>query len=105
MFQKRCSRCGMKGHERAACWYLTQMNLEARRLPDPLDKGRYARIRKTCGALGRRSLSELGKAFDLGAKKRVKKVSDEKIKEALPFAGRHVAGYTSKELFEALANG
>ena len=42
MWKKTCSRCGQKGHERSACWYLSQMNLEARRLPDNKLRRRYA---------------------------------------------------------------
>lgn len=56
MVELQCSRCKMFGHERAACWYLTQMNLMARRLPDFGKRRRYAVIRKHAGKKGKYAL-------------------------------------------------
>ena len=53
MWKKKCTRCGLRGHERSSCWYLNQMNLEARRLARPADRRRYAMIRKRAGTYGK----------------------------------------------------
>ena len=75
MAQLACSRCNLKGHSKAACWYGNQMNLTARKLGG-LFKTKYAVIRQRVGALRKRAqkhaaLTEKKKANLLASKKDV----------------------------------
>ena len=42
---RRCTRCYLRGHDRASCWYLQAMNQEVRRSGSFTEKRRYAVIR------------------------------------------------------------
>ena len=73
----------MYGHERAACWYLNQMNLSARRLPDFGKRRRYAIIRKHAGKKGKWALKNLAKELNTAAEVAAKGLTPEAKKKAL----------------------
>lgn len=78
-----CSRCNMKGHTRAACWYGTQLNLTARKLGGRFKKN-YAAVRRRFGAMRKRLGKVVADTDNRRAKITANRVSHDVLQDAFP---------------------
>lgn len=83
MKKLQCTRCNMKGHTRAACWYGNQLNLTARKLGGRFKKN-YAAVRRRFGAMRKRIGKAVVDADNRNAKENADKVTLGVLGELFP---------------------